>query len=66
MGAQGAQGAGRGEEGGGGGVGCCEELAAGEVPLFLPTSSFMASADGVWGAGHDFFCSFFCSDSFPL
>jgi len=55
MGAQGAQGAGRGEEG----------LGAGEEPpLFLPTPSFMATAEEGWGTGSDFLCSFLYT--FPL
>jgi len=42
MRAPGVPGAGRGEEGGGGGVGC-----RGELPLFLPTPCFMAPAEEV-------------------
>jgi len=44
-----------------------EELGAGEeLPLFLPTPSFMASADGGYGVGHASFCSFSCPGSFLL
>ena len=48
MGAPGVPGAGRGEEGGDGDVGCRRRGGAGEeLPLFVPTPSFMASADEV-------------------
>jgi len=47
-------------------LGAVEELGTGQRPLFLPTPSFMASVGEEKGAGHEFLCSFFCSDSSPL
>lgn len=44
-----------------------KELDTGEeLLLSLPTVSFTTSVDEDLGAGHTFFCPFFCTDTFPL
>ena len=48
-------------------LGATGELGAGEeLPLFLPTPSFMASADENWGAGYDFLRSSFLFGFLPF